>query len=238
MNAILLLNNKTKPNLYDNLERKIYMKTNRNIIVLILMLILLTSTTYYTEGFSKWPTEPIEVDPYKSWHIKFSHEVMESTINSNNIYVIDENGVIQSNIPVLESNDTILILAPEEGYKLNTEYTLYIKDIKSKNNKDLNQSIKMNFTIKGYNIEEFVLGKWATVYDDISIEAEFSENGESTVYASGLSAKGIYIIEENTMTMDILGRKLTGEITIQNDNQFTVTSPGGKAVVFKRAEGN
>lgn len=98
-------------------------------------------------GYTKWE-EKLNVSPGKEWTIKFSHSIMEDSINSDNVYVTDKDGNLYNDtISWLSSNNTITI-KPKTNYKSGSAYFLYIENIKSNTGNKLSKHIKMKFTIQ------------------------------------------------------------------------------------------
>lgn len=96
----------------------------------------------------KWKNEPITNDPMKKWNIQLSLDIDPTTVNNKNIYLQGNTGKISTKVEIGNEPNTIVVYAPENGY-LNGNYTLYIKDLKSIDQKKLSEPIKMNFTVKG-----------------------------------------------------------------------------------------
>lgn len=103
---------------------------------------------------SSVPTKAAEIkketsDSNKSWTIRFNQKIEFNDETKSNITVIDSKGnAVVTNIR-LGDDKSIVIDAPEEGYKVGETYTLNISNkIYSINNKQLNDNLKCNFTIR------------------------------------------------------------------------------------------
>lgn len=211
------------------------MKMYKSLILILAIIMLLTParSSWAQENYISWEHKK-NVDMFKSWNIRFSDELMDSSINNENIYVLDEHGILQSTQVFIKGKTEVIVQAPTEGYAPNKTYTLNINSVKSISGDTLKQSIKMEFTIEEAEVEKLILGSWTTQYDGMNISVTFSEDGQCIVYVSGLSSKGNYTINENIMNMYIIDRNLIGKIEFQNANQFTVTSFSGKVANFSR----
>ncbi|WP_077214992.1 PQQ-binding-like beta-propeller repeat protein [Bacillus dakarensis] len=86
-------------------------------------------------------------DVNKQWTIEFNREIDEATVNSDNIYVMGENGLIKTTVTLDESLKSIIVSAPENGYEVGGTYTLYIGNVMSTDQKKLSQHVKMKFNI-------------------------------------------------------------------------------------------
>ncbi|MCC9293724.1 N-acetylmuramoyl-L-alanine amidase [Clostridium sp. MT-14] len=90
------------------------------------------------------------VEPNKSWNVKFSMKVDTSTVNNSNVVVTDSEGNI---VPVslqVGSDGSSVIVSPETPYTYGKTYNLIIKSgLKSINGRSLKKDdIKMQFIIK------------------------------------------------------------------------------------------
>lgn len=103
------------------------------------------------DGFKELPSHSnVALD--KEWAIQFSLDLDIKTLLTQNIYVLDK---YKNKVPVLfivdrENNNTTskIIVAPLDGWKSKSEYTLYIKDVYSKSGSALKENTKMLFTTK------------------------------------------------------------------------------------------
>lgn len=94
----------------------------------------------------------INVEPNKQWLIKLSHELDFNSIQDN-ISVFDKNrNKVNITNTISEDVKSVIVQAPQEGYKYGETYSLEIKSsasgIKSNSGKVLNQDAVMQFTIK------------------------------------------------------------------------------------------
>lgn len=91
---------------------------------------------------------PYKVNADKEWQIKFSKEADPSTINNENIYVIDSKGN-RANIKISYGSDDILRIAPVGAYTSGETYYLYIsKKVSSKDGTSLTNALKYSFTVE------------------------------------------------------------------------------------------
>lgn len=127
-------------------------------ILSIIMLLFSLLTTNVTPVFAsedqvidqtyiEWDSKK-DVPVNKVWSIKFSHPVLESTINDQNIYVLNKNNE-KYTIKLSLSDDKTIQITPLEDYKQGEVYTLYIiKDVSNSEKQTyLKNSVKMGFTI-------------------------------------------------------------------------------------------
>lgn len=111
---------------------------------------------------------PVPID--KTWKIDFNLPLSINTIKENNIYVTDDAGNI---IPMFYSQnygeDMSISVIPVKNYEYGKAYTLWIKDLISKNGKALSKNIKMPFTTvqKTANIEEVVVSNTKELLENI-----------------------------------------------------------------------
>jgi hypothetical protein len=91
-----------------------------------------------------------DVPSNKVWSIKFNAPVLESTVNNQNIYVVDNDGQ-RHNVKVsLTMDKKTILVTPLENYKLGANYTLNIlKTVASDSPQSitLKNNISMQFTI-------------------------------------------------------------------------------------------
>ncbi|WP_077214997.1 leucine-rich repeat domain-containing protein [Bacillus dakarensis] len=110
----------------------------------------------------EYPMEPFRwesrrnVDPNHDWTITFNAILDESTINTNNIFIMHEDKNVDG-ITVHRNTDreSVTIKAPADGFKHGDTYVLHINDsIQSADGNTLTQPIVMEFTIKEDNEPE------------------------------------------------------------------------------------
>lgn len=101
------------------------------------------------DGFKAWEPQT-NVALNKEFTIKFNMDIDISTILQKNIYITDSNG---NNVPLMYIIDrgtnlqtSQVTIAPVGSYRVNSNYTLYIKDITSKSGQKLAYNTKMKFT--------------------------------------------------------------------------------------------
>ncbi|ARD48857.1 Ig-like domain-containing protein [Sporosarcina sp. P33] len=121
------------------------------VIVLILNFIFLFPSNILADnGTAKgWKefTEMKNVPLNKKWTITFNHEVELSSLIDDNIYVLDStNGKVPVTIVQVDEGKQVLVSPPNEGYKPNSSYTLYISEnVYSKERKLMKHPVKMPF---------------------------------------------------------------------------------------------
>lgn len=101
------------------------------------------------QTFTEWPVQK-DVPINKVWSIKLSSSISASTVNDQNIYVVDSSGQHQ-NVKVSLAADTKMIqVTPLENYKSGESYTLYILKAlasASPNSIALKSNLRMQFTV-------------------------------------------------------------------------------------------
>ncbi len=94
--------------------------------------VCLSTYLYFNSPNIHQDIQQTDIDSYqtvernKEWVIVFDKGINESLLNSDNIYVLDDRN---NHIPVKiqrENNVTIKILPPKEGYKMGSNYYLFI----------------------------------------------------------------------------------------------------------------
>lgn len=94
----------------------------------------------YYQSAHVWPTSP-KVAPNKAWTISFAEPLNVQTVNADNVFVTDGNGILQPNIKLsVIDNDQKLVIEPTVQYKENRKYIVHFKDVYSKTGKRLKTS--------------------------------------------------------------------------------------------------
>lgn len=93
------------------------------------------------------PVNGVEAD--KTWTVEFNQPVNVQTIKEKNIYITNEQDEI---VPVLyyveQQNAKNVQLIPAKRYESGKTYTLWIKNVQSSANVELDQFVKKSFTIQ------------------------------------------------------------------------------------------
>jgi hypothetical protein len=89
---------------------------------------------------------PYKVNQDKVWTVNFSNDIDETTVNKDNVYVLDDEG---NKVEVkLEVSGKALIISPVENYKSGHKYKLYISDkVQSVNKKALKKALEYEFNV-------------------------------------------------------------------------------------------
>ncbi len=102
-------------------------------------------TNIQWEVWDSKDTVPID----KTWKINFNSPLDIDTIKEKNIYITDTAGNI---VPMFYTQnlgeDMSIYVVPVKNYEYGKTYTLWIKDLKTKNGQVLHKNIKMQFTIE------------------------------------------------------------------------------------------
>lgn len=172
----------------------------------------------------------------KDWNVAFTQPINPSSVNATSVYVVDAAGTKMGNIVSVSKDNAkvVVVKAPTVGYKNEGVYTLHIsQSVTSTEGIAMKDSAYMKFTIEKAKVEEvidykqFVLGSWNTEYSGFPIQATFNKDMTTNVVVPGLlNSKGDYTINGSQMTMDIMGKQVSGTIQKISDNKFTITSSG------------
>lgn len=165
----------------------------------------------------------VELD--KKWTIKFNREVDVSTINSNNIYVLDSKGYnLYLNTEINNDKMSATIFPPTRGYYSSDTYTIIISNrVKDNNGVPLKEETKMEFTTKasetiGGKIIEEIKGLENNFHQDEISQSEFVKKLEEILnkYEDNISVindDDRYRIVDMVREISEIGRmKLTGII--------------------------
>lgn len=99
--------------------------------------------------FRPFQEEVPEVAADKAWRITFSQPVDRATVTPENVFVTPfyTEDKCQASCS-FENNDCTVIVTPTSAYTKGENYTLWIKDVKSKGNQSLKTRMFLDFTIK------------------------------------------------------------------------------------------
>ncbi|SIS42910.1 N-acetylmuramoyl-L-alanine amidase [Salimicrobium flavidum] len=128
------------------------MSSRKNVVTLLvsfLVLLILPLATNAEEITFISVGEKVEnVDVHKEWRIDFNMDVEESSLNKWNIEVKEKGvGRIDGIDPYVEDGSTVVVPAPEDGYKSGATYTIFVgQTIEFKNGKDMKDRFKKVFT--------------------------------------------------------------------------------------------
>ncbi|QSS99798.1 CAP domain-containing protein [Pontibacillus sp. ALD_SL1] len=139
------------------------MKYGVSMFTFIVFFLLVSSNSSASTNFI-WVKPVTEVNPYKNWTIQFNTEMDRSTFNNIRVKDSTEDEV---DVVVSVSNDDkrAIVEAPNGGYIGGETYTLIInKGVASVRNKQLQEEVRMDFTIKigpeMINTKEEIMAKW------------------------------------------------------------------------------
>mgnify|MGYP006283362131 CR=1 FL=1 len=122
-----------------------FYRSNKVISVSVVIFLIVTLIPSFGVGF----TNNQVLDKYKEWKITCNQEILESSAKEA-IKVLDQNNNIVQGINVGLDNDKkiIIVSSPDEGYIKGSSYKLLIDtNLKSINNKFIEESIELNFSI-------------------------------------------------------------------------------------------
>ncbi len=93
--------------------------------------------------------ENVEVLKNKVWKIQLSSKIDPKSVNEQTVYILDEKGEkVKVSLLLNDDQTAIIILPPDEGYRLQT-YTLHMtNDIQSTLGRNLHAAQKLKFIVK------------------------------------------------------------------------------------------
>lgn len=181
------------------------------------MFIVLGSIAYGTRlkivGDLAGMNEDLIVLKNKVWEIEFSKELEAESVNSQTIYVLDQEGIKQE-VGLSLGNDqkTVQIHPPNDGYKVNSpRYSLILtKGIKAKSGGNLINTLEVKFTVKetlpaigskeklnAYFLkllkdeQMYVAGRDMAVNEENSIEKSAADSAEGKFSETNVQVEGI-----------------------------------------------
>lgn len=115
-------------------------------IIVVTGMVNAPSSVHAETGWKTLP-EKKNVPLNKEWIITFNKDVEVSSITSERIYIQDEaNLMVQMTAVLVDDGNKIMVQPPEEGYRPNTSYTLFIgNEVSSAKRKLLSTPVKMPF---------------------------------------------------------------------------------------------
>ena len=128
---------------------------NKVIVVLITASFLLGYTQLFSNvvyaaekaKYVRLSDDKLIYEKNKPITITLSKEIDKSSLKQKNVYIMDNNNkVYDVSVKISTDNKKIIVTPPAEGYKKNVRYTVYVKDIKSKNGKKIRENVKQSFT--------------------------------------------------------------------------------------------
>ncbi|MET3683008.1 beta-N-acetylglucosaminidase [Alkalibacillus flavidus] len=144
------------------------MKFKHTILIALIVSVALIGTTVLAQEWANWTEEPIEVPEEKVWTVTFDQPINPETLNSDYVYVENENtGEKHPTSLDLREEGRVITVTPDEKYDAGETYQLHITDgLKSEKDVALNQNTRQIFTIP----------------DKYEV-AQLSDNGDLTVQA-------------------------------------------------------
>ncbi|APH16212.1 leucine Rich Repeat family protein [Clostridium sporogenes] len=139
---------------------------NKKVLIPVFMgaYLCLSPLSVKAEDYYKWDSK-VTADKNKIWTIKLSKKLDNNMSGiKDKVYIKDSKGnKLDCNVKIKPNEKMLEVLPPKDGYKEKENYYLYIdKSIPSDKNKNLKETVKMNFYIDGYiefedkNLEEEV----------------------------------------------------------------------------------
>ncbi|NFD04291.1 DUF5050 domain-containing protein [Clostridium botulinum] len=139
---------------------------NKKVLIPVVMgaYLCLSPLSVKAEDYYKWDSK-VTADKNKIWTIKLSKKLNNNISDiKDKVYIKDSKGnKLDCNVKIKLNEKILEVLPPKDGYREKEDYYLYIdKSIPSDKNKNLKETVKMNFYIDGYiefedkNLEEEV----------------------------------------------------------------------------------
>ena len=139
---------------------------NKKVLIPVVMgaYLCLSPLSVKAEDYYKWDSK-VTADKNKIWTIKLSKKLNNNISGiKDKVYIEDSKGnKLDCNVKIKPNEKILEVLPPKDGYREKENYYLYIdKSIPSDKNKNLKETVKMNFYIDGYiefedkNLEEEV----------------------------------------------------------------------------------
>ncbi|NFB58150.1 DUF5050 domain-containing protein [Clostridium botulinum] len=139
---------------------------NKKVLIPVVMgaYLCLSPLSVKAEDYYKWDSK-VTADKNKIWTIKLSKKLNNNISGiKDKVYIKDSKGnKLDCNVKIKLNEKILEVLPPKDGYREKENYYLYIdKSIPSDKNKNLKETVKMNFYIDGYiefedkNLEEEV----------------------------------------------------------------------------------
>jgi len=204
----------------DRGECKQVFKKNRKlakIVAIVCLLILSNSKEAFSKTdtlkFKAWGQPMVISDVNKPWLIKFSHKIKDSTINSYNIFIEDEDGnKLETTVLVQNDNKTIKI-SPSKPYEDLKSYKLYIEDkIENEEGKLLKTPVFYEFKVdlkdKKDSIKE-VISSVNSLFTAVNIKTS------STVYKVYVDNEEAKYKGNNEYNANIIGKKIGDKLKIK-----------------------
>ncbi|MEK4384779.1 hypothetical protein MKZ25_03135 [Solibacillus sp. FSL W7-1464] len=206
---------------------------------LVLVATFFLFPTIGNAAVTPWPAPTTASQPDKQWEISFSEQVDRDTVSNETIYVSTISGKrVDTSFSFSSDKPNLVVVEPPiGGYDLGETYILHIGQSVGSfpHNERLKNHVEMKFSIISSENHQFVQGKWDTTYQATSIIAIFNADFTSKVTIPGLiSSTGYYSLEGSYMTLRMLGRTVSGEITKVSDREFYITSASGSVMYFTK----
>ncbi|MCD5324213.1 MULTISPECIES: CAP domain-containing protein [Pontibacillus] len=134
-------------------------------IIVMVTIFLSAERSYAASSFKEFDSVS-EVNPYKEWTVEFNTKLLQSS--TNHVVVKNADGEdMDVHVSVNSTKKSIKVEPPIAGYVNGETYTLIIgREVKSVDNKQLNNEVRMKFTILGahdpslVNTKKEVMTKW------------------------------------------------------------------------------
>lgn len=93
-----------------------------------------------------------------NWYIKFNLKLDENSVNNQNMFVTDRDGIVLATIIRYRSNKKMIMITPLDDYTEGIYYILTIKkEVRSENQNNLKHDIHILFKINENRVEDFII---------------------------------------------------------------------------------
>lgn len=131
----------------------------------------------------------------KQIRVTFSKELDESTLNDDNVYVLDSKDNKVDIVMSYDKASTTLKVSPRSFYKAEESYRLYLtRNILSKYGEQLKQGVKYNFTVGSISIENM---KKFQEFHNVAIDKKWTVEFKDNIDKNLFNSKNVKIVDEN-----------------------------------------
>lgn len=207
------------------------LKTSMFAVVLLICTLLFSGQALGESNYSILATKK-NVPCSKIWNVKFNGPLDPSTINVNNIMIIDD--VSGSTFPIkldYNQNDYSVTVTPVDKYESGRAYSLIIEGIHSESGSALKQALKMPFNVESSTallpanqVAEEVDAHTYEIEDIITLDGIPGSNFKFT-YNLGTPSSSYY---QKEIKLDVYGAGATVADTPAGTKQVVVNSSIGQ----------
>lgn len=196
-----------------------YKKNNNwaKILFIVCLMVLSSSKEAFSKTdtlkFKSWGQTLVISDVNKAWLINFSHKINNSTINSYNIFIEDEDGNKLETIATMLNDNKTIKISPSKPYEDLKSYKLFIEDtIENENGKQLKIPVFYEFKVdlksKKDSINE-VITSVNSLFTAVNIKTS------SKVYKVYVDNEEAKYKGNNEFNSNIIGKKIGDKVKIK-----------------------